>query len=125
VGRPARRHIGTMDALLPLLALLATLAIVWNFVADRQAAEQATTFARRACEEAGVLWLDQTAQPVRKRLARNTEGRLCWRRDFDFEFTTTGNERHLGRVSLVGRDVVGVVGPPPRVPTVFGFPGTT
>lgn len=114
-----------MDALLPLLAFVAAFAIVWNFVADRQAAERATAIARRACEEAGVLWLDQTAQPVRKRLTRNAEGTLSWQRDFDFEFTTTGNERQLGRVSLVGREVVGLVGPPPKVPTVFGFPGSS
>lgn len=113
-----------MDALFPLALMLAAAGLVWNFVADRQAAERATALARRACEDAGVLWLDQTAQPVRKRLARNAAGTLSWQRDFDFEFTTTGDERQLGRVSLVGLELVGLVGPPPRVPTVFGFPGT-
>ncbi len=73
-----------MDALLPLLIAAAAAALVWNFVADRQAAERATLLARRACEQAGVLWLDQTAQPVRKRLTRNAEGTLSWHRDFDF-----------------------------------------
>lgn len=113
-----------MDTLFPVIIAAVAAALVWNFVADRQAAERATALARRACEEAGVLWLDQTAQRVRKRLTRNAEGTLSWHRDFDFEFTTTGDERQLGRVSLVGRDLVGLVGPPPRVPTVFGFPGS-
>jgi len=112
-----------MDALIPLALLTAAVGVVWNFLADRRAAERATGLARRACEEAGVLWLDQNVQVVRKRLARDSRGMLSWRRDFDFEFSSTGDERQLGRVSLVGQEPVALIGPPPRVPTVFGFPG--
>lgn len=65
-----------------------------------------------------MLWLDQNVQRVRKRIARNAEGRLSWRRDFDFEFSTTGEERQLGRVSLLGAKVVGLIGPAPA-PTVW------
>lgn len=99
-----------------LLALAAAFALDWW--ADRKAADRATVVARRACEQAGVVWLDQNVQRVRKRLARNDEGRLSWRRDFDFEFTATGDERQLGRVSLLGEQVVGLVGPNPA-PTVY------
>lgn len=112
-----------MDALIPLALLTAVAGVIWNFIADRRAAELATGLARRACEEAGVLWLDQNVQVVRKRLARNSSGMLSWRRDFDFEFSSTGDERQLGRVSLIGVEPVALIGPPPRVQTVFGFPG--
>lgn len=98
--------------------LLAAAAFAWHWWADRLAADRATLAARRACEQAGVVWLDQNVQRVRKRLARNAEGRLSWRRDYDFEFSTSGEERQLGRVSLLGSDVVGLVGPTPA-PTVW------
>ena len=98
--------------------LFAATAIAWNWWADRQAADRATAAARRACEQAGVVWLDQNVQRIRKRLARNAEGRLSWRRDYDFEFTTSGEERQLGRVTLIGAQVVGLVGPAPA-PTVW------
>jgi hypothetical protein len=104
--------------LLSLTLFLAAGALLWNWWADRQAADRATLIARRACEQAGVVWLDQNAQRVGKRLARGEDGRLVWRRDFDFEFTSTGEERQLGRVSLLGHRVVALVGPAPA-PTVY------
>ena len=106
-----------MDVL-TLGILLAVAAFAWNWWADRKAADRATVAARRACEQAGVVWLDQNVQRIRKRLARNTEGRLSWRREYDFEFTTSGEERQLGRVTLVGSQVIGLVGPAPA-PTVW------
>lgn len=104
--------------LISLTLLLAAAAIAWNWWADRQATDRATAAARRACEQAGVLWLDQNVQRIRKRLARNAEGLLSWHRDYDFEFTTSGEDRQLGRVSLLGTKVVGVIGPAPA-PTVY------
>ncbi len=106
-----------MDVL-TLAVLLVTALLAWNWWADRQAADRATQVARRACEQAGVVWLDQNAQRVRKRLARSPDGRLSWRRDYDFEFTNSGDDRQLGRVSLIGAKVVGLVGPA-VAPTVY------
>ncbi len=100
-------------------ALLGTIAaLALNWWADQKAADRATAAARRACEQAGVLWLDQNVQRIRKRLARNAEGRLSWRREYDFEFTSSGDDRQLGRVSLIGAEVVGLVGPVPA-PTLY------
>lgn len=106
-----------MDAL-PLLMLAAVAALGLDWWNDRRAADRATLLARQACEQAGVVWLDQNAQRVRKRLARDADGRLAWRRDFDFEFTATGEERQVGRISLVGLRLVGLVGPA-STPLVF------
>jgi len=109
-----------MDWIAPLtLFLLATAA--WGWWTDRSAAERAEALARKACSDAGVIWLDQSVQRVRKRLARNVDGRLSWRRDFDFEFSTSGQERQIGRVSLLGLRVVGMVGPE-RAPLVYVDP---
>ena len=103
--------------------LLAVVALAWNWWADRRAADRATHVAQRACEQAGVIWLDQNVQRVRKRLARNEEGRLGWEREFDFEFSASGQERQLGRVRLLGERVVGLVGPD-RNPLVYVGPGS-
>lgn len=105
--------------LLSFAFLLTVAALAWNWWADRRAADAATRVAQRACEQAGVIWLDQNVQRVRKRLARNDEGRLGWRRDFDFEFSASGQERQLGRVSLLGERVVGLVGPERPPPLVY------
>lgn len=104
--------------LMTLSLLLAAGAFGWNWWADRRAADHATGVARRACEQAGVVWLDQNVQRIRKTLARNEDGRLSWRRDYDFEFTSSGEDRQLGRVSLLGGRVVALVGPAPT-PTVW------
>lgn len=109
--------------LLSFAFLLTVVALAWNWWADRRAADAATRVAQRACEQAGVIWLDQNVQRVRKRLARNDEGRLGWQRDFDFEFSASGQERQLGRVSLLGERVVGLVGPDRPPPLVYVRPG--
>jgi hypothetical protein len=106
-----------MDVL-PLAILAAAAALGWNWWSDRRSADRATLLARQACEQAGVIWLDQNVQRVRKRLARDDDGRLAWRRDYDFEFTSSGEDRQLGRISLVGLRVVGLVGPA-AVPLVY------
>jgi len=98
-------------------------ALFWNWWSDRSAAELAMGYAQKACTDAGVTWLDQNVQRVRKRLDRNSEGRLTWRRDFDFEFSASGDERQIGRVSLVGRNLVGLIGPD-RAPTLYVGGGT-
>lgn len=109
---------GGMDAL-TLLGLGAAAAFAWNWWADRQAADQATRLARQACEQAGVIWLDQNVQRVRKRLQRGEDGRLGWRRDFDFEFSHSGEERQLGRISLFGKRLLSLVGPERPPPLVY------
>ena len=65
--------------LLSFAFLLTAVALAWNWWADRRAADAATRVAQRACQQAGVIWLDQNVQRVRKRLARNDEGRTSRR----------------------------------------------
>ncbi len=109
--------LGPMDTF-ALFALCVIAALFWNWWSDRSAAELAIRVAHKACTDAGVTWLDQNVQRVRKRLARSDEGRLTWQRDFDFEFSANGDERQIGRVSLVGSRVVGLIGPD-RAPTLY------
>lgn len=88
-----------------LLALLLLALGVW-FVSDSlKARETAHAAARRACEEAGVQFLDDTVSQSGLRLARNGEGRATLERHYRFEFSPSGDDRQQGRVRLLGNRV--------------------
>ncbi len=88
-----------------LFVLLLLGAAVW-FVSDSlKAREAAHAAARKACEEAGVQFLDDTVSQSGMRLARNAEGRVIFERHFRFEFSPTGDDRQQGRVRLLGSRV--------------------
>lgn len=108
-----------MSALSLILLLLAA-ALVWGWIADRHAAERATDVARRTCQQAGVVWLDQNAQLVRRRLGRTDQGRLTWERTFEFEYASTLDERQRGRVVLRDNRVVQLLGPQPPATVYTG-----
>jgi hypothetical protein len=100
-----------MPSLLFLLLAVFPLIAFWS--AGRAAAERAIVHGRQACERAGVQWLDQSVPLVRLRLGRGPDGRLGWERQFRFEYSTGGEDRYHGLVTLHGHALVGVVGPVP------------
>ena len=100
-----------------LFLFLALFPVVIWWTAARRAAELAVVHGRRACERAGVQWLDQSVPLVRQRLARGPDGRLGWERQFRFEYSTGGEDRHTGLVTLHGATLVGVLGPMPAAVT--------
>jgi hypothetical protein len=96
-----------------LFLLLVAPPIVLFWSASRAAAEQAIVFGREACKRAGVQWLDQSAHQVRLRLCRDSRGRLAWERQFRFEYSTAGRDRHAGLVTMQGVRLTALVGPMP------------
>jgi hypothetical protein len=99
-----------------MFVLLAVFPLFAWWTAGRAAAERAAGHGRKACERAGVQWLDQSVPLVRQRLARGPDGRLGWERQFRFEYSTGGEDRHTGLVTLHGAHLVGVLGPMPLAP---------
>lgn len=88
-----------------LLVLLLLAAGVW-FVSDSlKAREVAHIAARKACQDAGVQFLDDTVSQSGIRIARDAEGRAALERYFRFEFSPTGDDREQGRVRLLGNKV--------------------
>lgn len=81
------------------------------WAAGRSAAEAAIEYGRRACAQAGVQWLDQSAHQVRLRLRRDRNGRLRWERQFQFEYSSLGEDRHAGLITLLGDELQALVGP--------------
>ena len=93
-----------------LLMIGAAIAVTW-WSAARDAAERAEDLGREACAAAGVQWLDQTVHASGVRLRRGEDGRLGVERTFRFEYSEDGSDRHIGRLVLRGRRLVGFVGP--------------
>lgn len=94
-----------------LLLMIAGAAGFFFFSAARAAAERATEIGRDACEAAGVQWLDQSVHANGLRLRRKDDGWLGLERSFRFEYSEDGQNRHIGRVVLLGGKLVGFSGP--------------
>lgn len=72
----------------------------WDSVRTQELAREAGL---RACQNAGVQFLDDTVARKRQWLRRNTQGRIQLCRLYFFEFTSDGSERYQGRIVMFGQ----------------------
>ena len=107
--RSRRRHIGRMPTLL-ILMIVGVIAF-FTFSAARAAAERAAEIGRDACHAAGVQWLDQSMHATGMRLRRKEDGWLGFERSYRFDYSEDGQDRHIGRIVLLGEKLVGFSGP--------------
>lgn len=99
-----------MTSLLVAILAFGLGAFLWT--SARAASEAATLHGRRACERAGVQWLDQSVHLVRLRLSREPRsGRVGVERHYRFDYSRDGNDRHAGRIVLHNTRLVGFSGP--------------
>jgi hypothetical protein len=98
---------------MPTLLILLILggAGFFFFTASRAAAERAAEVGHNACQAAGVQWLDQSVHATGMRLRRMENGWLGLERSFRFEYSEDGQDRHIGRIVLLGEKLVGFSGP--------------
>jgi hypothetical protein len=89
-----------------LLLLLAGLA--WFWWDSLQKREIALAAARRACESAGVQFLDASVALRKLRVRRDAMQRARFYREYAFEYSTQGDDRQPGWVWLLGPRVVNV-----------------
>lgn len=88
------------------LAALALLGLfAWFWMDTLKAREIALAAARRACAAEDLQLLDETVAVERLRLARDDAGRLQLRRDYLFEYSQDGADRHRGALTLLGREL--------------------
>jgi hypothetical protein len=103
-----------IESLLPLLLILAGF-YVWQ--SALRARELARALSRELCEGARVQLLDQTVALQKLRLLRVPARGVLLRRDYGFEFSIDGHDRHRGLLSIVdGRLLshnMALAGPPP------------
>lgn len=94
-----------MISLAEVLGLLALCAGVWLWLDSIKVREVGVGAARHACRQEGVQLLDDTVVFRSLRLARDGDGRLKLQRVYDFEYSSTGNNRFRGSVMLLGQEV--------------------
>ncbi len=93
----------TGNALLDLLILaLPVLAFIWWWTGSK-AHELATGFARQACKQRQLQFLDQTTALSQLKPARDIRGAFCWQRTYQFEFTDQGQYRDAATVTMHGQ----------------------
>jgi hypothetical protein len=89
-----------------LLGLLA--AAGWLYWDGMRVRESALRVGRDYCRNLGVQFLDETVSRQRIALARDDAGQVRIRRSFGFEFTSDGERRYRGEITMLGTRVKGV-----------------
>ena len=85
--------------------LLFAAAALWFWLDTLKAREIGIAAAQQACADESLQFLDESVMGRSLRLARDDEGRLQWRRIYDFEYSDTGNNRRRGSVTMLGHQV--------------------
>jgi hypothetical protein len=88
----------------PMLLLLLILAGAYAWQNALRARERARALCFDLCTQANVQLLDQTVALQRMRLIKGPHG-LRLRRDYRFDFSVDGRDRHRGTLSLVAGEL--------------------
>jgi len=77
----------------------------WFWFDSMRAHEVAVRYCKKMCEKEGWIYLDQAV--VLKKLwpKRNGRGRIQWRREYAFDYSTIGGDRQVGLVVMLGASV--------------------
>ncbi len=84
-----------------IAALLLVLLGGWLIWDTLKARESANGAMRAACEERGLLFLDDTVSLQSVRPVRDDDGRVRLRRVYRFQYSDTGHNRRNGTITLV------------------------
>lgn len=74
----------------------------------RDAKAYALVYAARRCQQLDLQLLDQSIVLRHIRLQRSSSGWLQWRREYGFEFSSTGHERYPGSLTMAGTRLLGI-----------------
>ena len=88
-----------------IASLIFIAAVAWFWHDNHRAREAGIRAVRQACEEEGLQLLDETISLTSMKPARNDDGRIVWRRVYQFEFSETGENRRRGSVHLLAQQV--------------------
>ena len=88
-----------------LLWLLVAYACMWYWWSAKGAKELALNTTRRHCKQLDLQLLDDSIALRAFWLKRDTRGRMRLWRSYDFEFSSTGDDRYSGRIVLLGLSV--------------------
>lgn len=81
----------------------------------QQVKEVALKAVRKQCKELDLQLLDQSIALRGFWLRRDDDGRIRVWRSYTFAFSSTGDDRYEGRISLLGRKITGLQLDPHRL----------
>ncbi len=81
----------------------------------RSAQERALGAVKIYCQNMQLQLLDECVVEASWKIGRANSGSLCLLRHYEFEFTSTGNERYLGAVTMRGQRVEQINVAPHRI----------
>lgn len=91
---------------LALIFILFLLAYsIWQHLDARRLAQRS---AKNYCDKVGVQFLDQNVILRGLSIARSPRSLFALRRQFGFEFSSVGDRRYIGFITLLGQRVVDV-----------------
>ncbi len=93
-----------MDKEFLIFVTLMGLAI-WFWLDSMRAHEAAVKYCKQACENEGWVYLDQAVELKKIWPRRNARGRMQWRREYAFDYSTSGGDRQVGLVVMSGATV--------------------
>gem|GEM_PF-221996 len=99
---PVRGWLLSLEFLFWSLLAAALISFWWQSDRTKQFAMDKALL---ACKQQDLQFLDQTMVLRGLRPVRTSEGQLVLRRRYQFEFTTTGQARYKGKVTLLGNRV--------------------
>ena len=76
--------------------------LIWYWWNSISAYEVAYKEAKKACQYMGLQFLDDTLDVIKFHLCRHPRGHMQICRVYEFEFSSNGNSRYKGFVSLSG-----------------------
>ena len=87
----------------------------WYWLKARELKDLALRTATRHCQDLSLKLLDDSVVLRALRLRRDQTGQLRWLRRYRFDFTSTGDDRYQGEITLLGAKVQQIHLPPHRV----------
>jgi len=84
------------------LTILLLCGLAWFWWDSRGAAERAIEAARKSCEQAQLVFLNDTVGWKKIRLKRNKRGRVQLQRTYFFEFASDMDQRYQGEIVMLG-----------------------
>ena len=91
-----------------VVIIIVLVSFLYYWLDSIRAKEDATKHAKNACKKVLIEFLDDTVLIKKLRLRRNTKGQLSIYREYEFEFSSTGEFRYKGQVRLLGKLLIGV-----------------
>lgn len=89
-----------------LIVILCFSTAIWYWLDGVRSKEIAISIGASACKNHDVYFLDQTVVLSKIRLRRNSAGHIVIYREYQFEFTSDGEHRYQGNISLLGKQAI-------------------